>query len=44
MAALRQALIYHIFLNGIEATERTYHEGDPAIWLARAAERASWAT
>ena len=41
VAALRQALIYQVFLDGIEASERTYHEGDVAVWLTHAADRAS---
>ena len=36
VAALRQALIYQIFLDGIEPDERVYHAADPAHWLARA--------
>jgi Ser/Thr protein kinase RdoA (MazF antagonist) len=36
IAALRQALIYRAFLDGIEATERVYHEGDVPAWLRRA--------
>lgn len=37
VAALRQALIYQMFLDGIEPDERIYHAPDPARWLARAA-------
>jgi len=37
VAALRQALIYQVFLDGIEPSERTYHAGDPVHWLERAA-------
>ncbi len=37
VAALRQAVIYHKFLDNIEADERVYHAGDPAFWLRRAA-------
>jgi aminoglycoside phosphotransferase (APT) family kinase protein len=40
VAALRQALIYQVFLDGIEPDERIYHADDPALWLARAAELA----
>ena len=36
IAALQQALIYRRFLDGIEASERIYHAGDPATWLRRA--------
>jgi hypothetical protein len=38
VAALRQALIYQVFLDGIEPSERIYHERDPAVWLTRAAQ------
>jgi hypothetical protein len=38
VAALRQALIYQQFLDGIEPNERIYHAADPAIWLTRAAQ------
>ncbi len=37
VAALRQAVIYRIFLDRIEPAERAYHESDPPEWLARAA-------
>lgn len=37
VAALRQAVIYRLFLDGIEPSERIYHEADPQTWLARAA-------
>jgi hypothetical protein len=37
VAALRQALIYQNFLDGIEPDERVYHAGDPAHWLGKAA-------
>jgi hypothetical protein len=37
VAALRQALIYQVFLDGIEPAERIYHEHDPVQWLTRAA-------
>jgi hypothetical protein len=40
VAALRQALIYRMFLDSIEPDERVYHAGDPARWLGRAAELA----
>lgn len=38
VAAMRQALIYQVFLDGIEPTERVYHAADPAVWLTRAGE------
>jgi len=37
VAALRQAVIYHHFLDNIEPDEHIYHSGDPAAWLQRAA-------
>jgi hypothetical protein len=37
IAALRQAVIYEMFLAGIEPDERIYHARDPVIWLERAA-------
>ena len=37
VASARQALIYQVFLDGIEASEHPYHRHDPADWLARAA-------
>jgi Ser/Thr protein kinase RdoA (MazF antagonist) len=37
VAALRQAVIYRGFLDGIEPSERVFHAGDPAFWLRRAA-------
>ena len=37
VAALRQAVIYRSFLDGIEPSERIYHASDPADWLTRAA-------
>ena len=37
VAALRQALIYRTFLDGIEPDERVYHASDPGTWLRRAA-------
>ena len=36
VAALRQAIVYRLFLDGIERTERVYHAEDPAIWVRRA--------
>ncbi len=36
VAALRQALIYQRFLDGIERSERRYHEGDVPQWLRTA--------
>ena len=41
VAALRQAVIYRTFLDAIEPSERVYHAADPALWLRRAAERAT---
>lgn len=38
VAALRQAVIYDMFLAAIEPDERVYHATDPAAWLQRAAE------
>jgi hypothetical protein len=38
VAALRQAVIYDVFLAAIEPDERVYHAPDPATWLRRAAE------
>jgi hypothetical protein len=37
VAALRQAVIYRLFLDHIEPAEQIYHSADPAIWLRRAA-------
>lgn len=37
VGALRQALIYEVFLEGIEPSEQPYHHDDPPEWLARAA-------
>jgi hypothetical protein len=36
VAALRQAVIYRVFLDGIEPSERVFHAGDPLLWLRRA--------
>ena len=36
IAALRQAIIYRRFLDGIEETERVYHRDDVPQWLRRA--------
>ncbi len=36
VAALRQALTYRTFLDGIEPTERVYHASDVSDWLRRA--------
>jgi hypothetical protein len=36
IAALRQAIIYRRFLDGIEPAEHVYHHEDPARWLRRA--------
>ena len=41
IAALRQALIYRGFLDGIEPGERRYHESDVPFWLRRAAAEAA---
>ena len=41
VAAVRQAMIYRMFLDNIEPDERVYHAGDPATWLRRAAELAT---
>jgi Ser/Thr protein kinase RdoA (MazF antagonist) len=38
VAALRQAVIYDVFLAAIEPDERVYHAADPAAWLRRAAK------
>ena len=38
VAAVRQAMIYRMFLDNIEPDEQVYHSGDPATWLRRAAE------
>jgi hypothetical protein len=38
VAAVRQAMIYRMFLDHIEPDEQVYHAGDPATWLRRAAE------
>jgi aminoglycoside phosphotransferase (APT) family kinase protein len=37
VAALRQAVIYRTFLDGIEPSEHAYHAADVAVWLRRAA-------
>ena len=37
VAALRQAVLYRLFLDRIEPAERIYHYADPALWLRRAA-------
>ena len=37
LAAARQALVYRTFLDGIEPTERRYHEQDVPRWLRRTA-------
>ena len=36
VAALRQALIFRTFLDGIEPSERRYHDADVAAWLREA--------
>ena len=38
VAAARQAVIYHVFLDNIEPAERVYHWSDPALWLRRTAK------
>jgi hypothetical protein len=40
-AALLGAVVYQGFLNGIERSERVYHEGDVAPCLERAVQLAS---
>ncbi|MGZ8515395.1 MAG: phosphotransferase, partial [Candidatus Limnocylindrales bacterium] len=37
VAAARQAVIYQVFLDGIEPSEQPYHRDDPPEWLGRAA-------
>jgi hypothetical protein len=37
VAALRQAIVYREFLDGIEASEHVYHRDDVPAWLTRAA-------
>jgi Ser/Thr protein kinase RdoA (MazF antagonist) len=37
VAALRQAIVYREFLDGIEASEYVYHRDDVPTWLTRAA-------
>ena len=44
IAALRQAAVYRMFLDGIEPDERIYHVSDPARWLVEAARRFATAT
>jgi hypothetical protein len=39
VAALRQAVVYRMFLDNIEPDERVYHASDPARWLNEAATR-----
>jgi len=38
LGALRQAIVYRMFLDGIERSERRFHEADVPLWLHRAAE------
>jgi hypothetical protein len=38
LSALRLAILYQLFLDQIEPSERVYHVNDPAIWLRNAAE------
>lgn len=38
--ALRQAMVYQLFLDQVEPDEHVYHSGDPEQWLRRAAELA----
>jgi hypothetical protein len=40
IAALRRAVIYQAFLDGIEPSERIYHEADVRDWLREALEHA----
>lgn len=37
LAAVRQAVIYQVFLDRIEPAERVYHVADPSMWLGKAA-------
>jgi Ser/Thr protein kinase RdoA (MazF antagonist) len=37
VAAARQAVIYQVFLDGIEPSEHPYHRDDPPEWLSRTA-------
>jgi hypothetical protein len=37
VAAVRQAMVYRMFLDNIEPDERVYHADDPATWLRMAA-------
>jgi aminoglycoside phosphotransferase (APT) family kinase protein len=37
VAALRQAVIYRLFLDSIEDDEKVYHAADPPDWLRRTA-------
>lgn len=41
VAAARQATIYQLFLDNIEASERPYHRDDPRHWLQRTARLVS---
>ena len=38
VAALRQALVYQMFLDNIEPSEHCYHRNDPAEWVTRAVQ------
>ena len=38
LGALRQAIVYRMFLDGIERSEHRFHEADVPDWLHRAAE------
>jgi hypothetical protein len=44
IAALRRAVIYQRFLDGIETSERRYHASDVPDWLRAALRSASNAT
>jgi hypothetical protein len=37
VAAARQAVVYQVFLDGIEPSEQPYHRADSPEWLGRAA-------
>jgi Phosphotransferase enzyme family len=39
LAALRHAIVYREFLDGIEASEHVYHRDDVPAWLTRAATK-----
>lgn len=37
VAAMRLALVFQLFLDNIEPSERVYHRDDPEVWLLRSA-------